>query len=379
MPGGMMPGMLPGMVNQPGMMPGQAGQVPQDPLQQQPFMPANHQNALAAGTLTSERPLQLMDNSSGFQSTTFGNSSIGMANSTMMTNMSGSQGYPPGMSPNQMPMQTTNINVTNSMQGSMGMSGANMGVSSQKMDQMMMQMSQMQDMMTDQRNYIEQRDAWLETRMSQLDRRCQKVEVLSDRLYTMLRSFDINDLAAVPRDVTKALNMFSERLEEGGFSEPGSPKSPSSPKALRDASQAFDAPPLPPPAAVPALADASNGHASGHHHGMGHGTHGIEAHIKKIEQMMGTLISHAEATPQITRMLWRMDLNLRQLSGTATNLPQQAVVPVQDAPASSAYAGQASKPGDARNQATWNAKKGSRSSSKTRGGPGGSGGGNGTV
>merc|ERR1719502_77744 len=124
------------MVNQPGMMP---GQMPQEPGMQQPFMPANHQNTLAAGTLTSERPLPLMDNSSGFQSTTFGTSGIGMANSTMMSNMSGSQGYPPGMSPQQMPMQqTTNINVTNnSMQGSMGMSGAGVGGMQQMMNQMM--------------------------------------------------------------------------------------------------------------------------------------------------------------------------------------------------------------------------------------------------
>merc|ERR1719183_3319793 len=100
-----------------------------------------------------------------------------------------------------------------------------MGQLLQKMDQMSMQMSQMQDMMSDQRDYIENRDSWLETRMSQLDRRYQKVEVLSDRLYTLLRSFDVNDLAAVPREVTKALNIHFERMD--GFSpDPSQPGSP---------------------------------------------------------------------------------------------------------------------------------------------------------
>jgi len=335
MPGGMnnmsgmqpgmhqMPGMQQGMQGvqdpmamqgmMPGMMPGMQGQ--QDPSFQQPFMPANHQNALAAGTLTSA-PAALMDGhvtmGSGFGMTT-----PGIGNSSMMSNLSGNQhpGDLPGMA-NQQPVPMQN----SAMQGGMGMSNAGSPQMLQRMDQMMMQMSQMQDMMTDQRNYIEQRDAWLETRMSQLDRRCQKVEVLSDRLYTMLRSFDINDLAAVPRDVTKALNMHFEKME-GGSSDVGSPSPGDALPALRDASNMSDspmAPPSPPHEPSNAIEDNMDRQVTsvGNHHG-----HNSKEQMKNISDQLALLVSHAEATPQITRLLWRMDLNLRQLTGTASNLP----------------------------------------------------------
>merc|ERR1719326_1341243 len=69
---------------------------------------------------------------------------------------------------------------------------------------------------------------------------------------------------------------------------------------------------------------------------MGHG-HGdsrkLEEHLKVIEQKIELLVSHAEATPQITRLLWRMDLNLRQLTGTASNLPPPAQAALPAAPA----------------------------------------------
>merc|ERR1719446_1261482 len=124
-----------------------------------------------------------------------------------------------------------------------GMGG--MGDMMTKMSQMQLAISQMaqtqaqmQEILIDQRNYIEQRDSWLETRMSQLDRRCQKVEVLSDRLHTMLRSVDIESIAAVPRDVTKALNTHLGGLSPISTA-PGSPKA-LSPKALKDAAFGMD-------------------------------------------------------------------------------------------------------------------------------------------
>merc|ERR1719284_1597056 len=115
--------------------------------------------------------------------------------------MSTSPGYPSNNMSNSMSGQQQMM----PMQG-MGMSNGDQRQMMTMMTKMQQTMSQMHEQILDQRNYIEQRDAWLETRMSQLDRRCQKVEVLSDRLYTLLRQLDISDIAQVPREVTKALN-----------------------------------------------------------------------------------------------------------------------------------------------------------------------------
>jgi len=185
--------------------------------------------------------------------------------------------------------------------------------------------AQMQEMLVDQRNYIEQRDSWLETRLSQLDRRCQKVEVLSDRLHNMLQGFDLENLAAVPREVTKALNTHLGGLSPTSTA-PGSPKAfGGSPKALRDVSGLADDPSQPDTSfdGQPGSSMVPHGHSNEHHVGHGHGHHGSHQELKKMSQQLDLLLSHAEATPQMTRLLWRMDLNLRQLTGTASNLPQQ--------------------------------------------------------
>lgn len=314
-----------------------------------PFTPANAQNVLANGSLSTTHPLQLSNspyNQSGMQSGSFGMQSSGGfgSMSPMSTHMSNSPGYPPSMNnmSNQMPMQNNMQPMP--MQG--GMSNAGMGEVLSRLSQMSVTMGQMHEQIIDQRNYIEQRDSWLETRMSQLERRCQKVEVLSDRLYTLMRGFDVADLAAVPKEISKALN----RLEN--FSPPSSPASPTSPttKALRDLSSSSD-PALPPSTnasndmsgalSLPSGAVGSpskDGHHA--HHGHHENSHKLEEHLKRISSQVEVLMSHAEATPQITRLLWRMDLNLRQLTGTATNLPggqlpQQSLPQASDAPSGS--------------------------------------------
>lgn len=182
--------------------------------------------------------------------------------------------------------------------------------------------AQMQEMLIDQRNYIEQRDSWLETRMSQLDRRCQKVEVLSDRLHSLLRGFDVESLSAVPKEVTKALNTHL-----GNYSPDTSPSaSPvaASAKALRDLSSSSDDPSQPWDQHSPDGAHPSAMVPHGRQH-----SKSMHQDLKKMSQQLDLLVSSAEATPQMTRLLWRMDLNLRQLAGTASNVPQQNIPPPQ--------------------------------------------------
>jgi len=314
-----------------------------------PFYPGNSQNVLTNGSITNNTQILQITNGPSGQTGGFGtgmsnsmntanSAGFGMANSTM--NTMSQPGYPPNTNSQQQPQQMQSMSM---QQGGMGMSNAAMGQMLDKMTQMQQTMAQMCEQIVDQRNYIEQRDSWLETRMSQLDRRCQKVEVLSDRLHTLLKQLNVTDLASVPREVNRALNIHLDNL--GGLSPTSdlSPRSPGGiPKALRDLSTSSEAPPSsnePLAALEESLAEISHEisdlshherteHSHGHHnHGVGmdhKDAHKLEDHMKKIERQLELLASHAEATPQITRLLWRMDLNLRQLTGQATNLSPQA-------------------------------------------------------
>lgn len=339
-----MPGGMPGMQGTMGMQGNAHPFGMQEPFgdrqYEPPFTAANAQNTIANGSLSTTEPLQLansphqtqmgntsndfsnIQSSGGFGSAGFNGSGITMNNSTMST-MQGSPGYPNNQQP--MPMQQGMGQMP--MQGGMGMSNMGNNQMMEKISQMQMtmaQMAQMQgqmnDIVMDQRNYIEQRDSWLETRMSQLDRRCQKVEVLSDRLHTMLRSFDLQSLEAVPRDVFKALS--NAGVLSPTSSAPGSPKEPRSPKALKDATWGSSSPASPPDLSMSAIRDANEPHHHQHHVGHHH-NHRLEERIKQMSIQMDLLVSHAEATPQITGMLWKMDMNLRQLTQAANRMPAQ--------------------------------------------------------
>jgi len=309
-----------------------------------PFMPSNSQNALAAGSFLYEAPTQygnLMQTGNAWN--TAGSTTMG---STTMLNTTMS-------SPS--PTNNTGGGVNHAMtQQAMGQVVDAMGKMQQQMAQMTQVQAQMQEMVIDQRNYIEQRDSWLETRMSHLDRRCQKVEVLSDRLNTLLRGFDVEGLSAVPGEVAKALDAHL-----GSFSLPSSPDSASRTPlaALRDQADSSDDPYASQPSVrmTPDSRDVFRttgdtwGESGGPgpsspqramvHHGHDHHQHHtspvnhahsekVQQDMKRMSQQLDVLVSSAEATPQMTRLLWRMDLNLRQVVGTASNLPKEESAPV---------------------------------------------------
>jgi len=224
MGGGMMGGgMMGGMQNNMSMMGGMGG-MPQD----MSMMGMSGGHPMGVPEMQQNLPMQL-SNSYQNQGQTGGFQPNGTM-STMGGSMGMQQGGPMGFN-NQQPM------AMQSMQ--QGAGGPGMNQLMEKMQQMQAKMSQMQEMMGDQRDYIERRDAWLETRASQLDRRFQKVEVLSDRLYAMVRSFEGTDLGAVPREVKKALDMHMDTVRSAGVS-------PSGQMALRDASMESNDFPSPP-------------------------------------------------------------------------------------------------------------------------------------
>jgi hypothetical protein len=97
-------------------------------------------------------------------------------------------------------------------------------------EQVMAKMNEMQqcmEIMTNSNNqlraYIEQRDDQMELKYAQLNRRCEKVEALSDRLYNILRGFDLNEIAKVPREVSNALKIYSDQNARGPDNEARDP------------------------------------------------------------------------------------------------------------------------------------------------------------
>merc|ERR1712072_1683761 len=76
----------------------------------------------------------------------------------------------------------------------------------EKMEQMQQNMDRMATSNIELKEYIRELDSWVEQRFNTLDRRCQKVEVLSERLHNVLRSVEFHDIAAVPNEVAKALD-----------------------------------------------------------------------------------------------------------------------------------------------------------------------------
>jgi len=305
------------------------------PESEMPFIAANAQNALAAGSLSNHltAPIQQphgMANQSLNVSLAasgsmgqMGNSSFGNMGQTM-----GQQHPNAPMSPsmdmgNHMQMQQGGMQQQmqqmqmQQMQMQQQMSGPGLNQMLSAMSKANNQMTHMQEKMAEQRNYIEQRDAWLETRMSQLDRRAQKVEVLSDRLFTDLSRLNVDELASVPRTVKKTLHSVSDgMMTNRSFTTNAS-------MALRDTGFA-DAPVPDFSNDISQLQQLARPATEG---GAAQNNAKLEQQLNDLAMELEALVSNAEATPQITRLLWRMDVNLKQLSGTGVQ-PGVSQVPV---------------------------------------------------
>mmetsp|Transcript_83035 Transcript_83035/g.129709 ORF Transcript_83035/g.129709 Transcript_83035/m.129709 type:complete len:1179 (-) Transcript_83035:107-3643(-) len=240
-----------------------------------------------------------------------------------VTNVSVNMAYTP-------PTTGTSTIVAPAMQGS----GALGGMSGFQMQELIDRINSLESrndaIFNELKTFIAQRDAWTQDRMTQVDRRCQKVEVLSDRLYTLLRDLDVQKLTDVPREVREALNGSRDKSpnrrdvdEQRGVYADGDSlvfDSSDTSRYLRQLSDTTDNP------RTPTLEHADRDNHS--QSGMGNATHGRGIHPQRLEERLNAmseqlenLLSLAEETPKITSMLWRMDLNLRQLTGTAHNLP----------------------------------------------------------
>mmetsp|Transcript_52777 Transcript_52777/g.94891 ORF Transcript_52777/g.94891 Transcript_52777/m.94891 type:complete len:1172 (-) Transcript_52777:100-3615(-) len=154
----------------------------------------------------------------------------------------------------------------------------------------------LQDAVMDQRAYIENRDHWLEQKVTNLDNRCKKVEALSDRLYQLLHELDVGDLASVPRKVVHALNTHG-----------GAGNSALQAQARRWPTNGDEG-----DAAPAAIEDGSGTPRSGSSPG---GETKLDKEIRDISKGVKELLAHAEESTELKKLLWKVDLNVRQMRG----------------------------------------------------------------
>jgi len=201
----------------------------------------------------------------------------------------------------------------------------------------------------DTRVYVEQRDAWLEQRLNGLDRRFEKVERASDRVSAGLQGFDFQDLMASMDRITHFLQLKSRGLESDGgpgmrrlsnASDVGNVGStrfgdPHRPAALehdyedeeaeavglswQEQAALEDNHPLreaglalaPMPAQVDGLGAASKKQ-------MGH-------QLDRISEQVQQLLSLAEESAESRKLLWKIDLSLRQTRASVQKIEEHGL------------------------------------------------------
>lgn len=315
-----------------------------------PFAPSNANNTRSYGTPT-PNPLYNPTGTQGMMAQNFNN---GFGNTGMTSTMPSVTNVSVNMAYSQQAGATT---ITPQMAGGGGTGGG--GASGVQMQELIDRISRLEQNNAanfgDLKTFIEQRDAWMMERMTQVDRRCQKVEVLSDRLYTLLRDIDVQKLSEVPMEVRQALSSQrdgpSNRRQAGQAEEERHgvymdgdnlifDTSDNDRFVLRDASDMPDNPRM--PETLDRERDSSHSVLGTSPHRIGVNSHRVEERLNNIADQLEHLLSLAEETPKMTSMLWRMDLNLRQLTGTAHNLPAnhpllQAQVQPQAQPANESH------------------------------------------
>jgi len=178
-----------------------------------------------------------------------------------------------------------------------------------RMAQMQASLDSMQEALADQRSHAKDKDAWLEKRMNDLGRRCEKAEMVSDRLYSLLINLDVQELAAMPKmvsDLTKKtsnLANITERINE-----------------LEAANVVLQAPEVVCEGdSAPETEIAKRPRPPG---GEDRSAQHLAQRLNRLDDQVAKLLSHAEEASDMKQLLWRVDLNLRQLRGTG-NIPAQ--------------------------------------------------------
>jgi len=204
----------------------------------------------------------------------------------------------------------------------------------------------------DLRVYIEQRDAWLEQRLNSMDRRFEKVERAADRMTTSMQGFDFRELMGATDRVAHYLQLQQSRgaAPSSGMRRRNSTESDALSPGLRKSLFSEEASPVPPtpPDQVPEYNDMD-----GYLGQMGEEQlqdqlalplDSVESNMSpaarkqmahqldRIGEQVQQLLAHAEESAETRRLLWKIDLNIRQTRTSVQKIEEHGLRPASGPP-----------------------------------------------
>jgi len=151
--------------------------------------------------------------------------------------------------------------------------------------------------LAEQRQYIEERDSWLEQRLSALERRCDKVQQSSEKVLSCVQGVDFTEIMNLP-----------DRLE---FLMPQRGKSS---QGFSNQRQSF----------------GNQGMEANDEGGNGQSSNGslppafakkLRGQLEEIGGQVQQLVNHAEETAEQRKLLWKIDLGIRQMRQHGSSSP----------------------------------------------------------
>jgi len=149
------------------------------------------------------------------------------------------------------------------------------------------------------RQHMEQRDSWLEQRLNALDRRCEKVERASDRVTASLQGFNFSDLMDSIRRIT--LEQQSAPHQRGPLQLSG--QLPGQLEGNGSNAETSAAHPGETSTVAWGPAGTFGGGAAAR----------VERQLEQLSEQVQQLLAHAEESAEMRRLLWKIDLNFRQM------------------------------------------------------------------
>jgi len=210
--------------------------------------------------------------------------------------------------------------------------------------------SSIQEEIRDLRVYVEQRDSWLETHLNDVNRRFEKVERATDRMTAAMQGFDFKALMGETERVAHYLGLQHKGMWQpatGGSSPQRLLKADTdagSPSGVRRSSYSEDGDE---PGAQDeyedmegdvgqtgeALVVAEAREPAGNGMSLAARKH-MTQQLERIEQQVQQLVSHTEESVEARRLLWKIDLNVRQTRTSVQKIeehglrqPESKVVP----------------------------------------------------
>jgi len=154
--------------------------------------------------------------------------------------------------------------------------------------------------LAEQKRYIEERDTWLEQRLNAIERRCEKVELRNETLIASWNDMDLEEFSKIPNKVE---SLFKSYLRPGARMFTGN-------EGIGDGDGGRHA----------RSSSSCDVHDAGD-------KKAITARIDDLAQKVDQLVAHTEEAAEQRRLLWKIDLGIRQLRQQGPTLESAPVVP----------------------------------------------------